>query len=300
MAKAKLVTVLAVIVSASIIRLMIEVVDIFSRVREIIHSYRFLDAVLMAVVGIIVIQLIASATLSAFKHLGRATYVIRNIILIIGYIALALGIGVVLGLSPEGVLAGATFSGLILGLALQPVLSNFFSGLLILLSGYLKPGQEVRIAGLPVALLSFPAYKFFSRDMLVPSLRGTIVEIGLLYTKILDLDGNLIKISNNMLLSNSMVLTETEEEKRVQIRYEFPVTCNPDEVLAELHLSLGKILGDYRLYIEEQSDKQYYIVIVITTAPPKISARAYRSEVLKEIVKVHRKLLLENRCRPPA
>lgn len=297
-----LVLIIAIITLVISVRLLFYVFNIFEllgmpvELVEILIKYRLLDIVLAIVVGVITIQFLALSIYSILKPHGRSAYFVRNVIIVVGYIVLVFVIGILLGLGAESILASATFSGLIIGLALQPVLSNFFSGLIILSTGYLKPGQEVRLAGVPLSLLAFPAYKFFSRDYIVPNIRGTIVEIGFMYTKILDTDGNLVKISNNMLLNNSMVMEETEEERRIQVRYEFPVTCDPDIVISELRSIFDKKLSDYRLLIEEQSDKQYYIVLLTTTAPPKTSGRVYRSTILKEIIKVHRKLLLEKKC----
>lgn len=297
-ARTRLTVVLMIIILVSVTRILIDlsVAGIPNEVKEVLHRYKVVDAVLAVIVGVIVVQLTASTALIYLKPFGKAAYLIRNVILIVGYIILAFIVGGILGLSSESVLASATFSGLIIGLALQPVLSNFFAGLIILTTGFLRPGQEIRLAGIPLTFLPFPAYKFFSRDYVVPSIRGTVVEIGFMYTKILDVDGNLIKVSNNMLLNSSIVLEESEGEKRIQIRYEFPVTCNPDEVLSELHTVLRKILDEYKLYIEEQSDKQNYIVIITALVPPKVSTRAYRSTILKEIIKIHRRFLLENKC----
>jgi len=255
-----------------------------------------LNSIVIVVAGIIIIQLFASASMIWLKGFKEA-YFIRNVILVVGYILLAIAIVSSLGIGGEGLLASATFSGLVFGLALQPVLSNFFSGLLILLSGYLKPGQMVRIAGaIPLSLLAFPAYKFFSRDYIIPSLKGQVIEIGFMYTKILDVDGQIVKIPNTMLFSSSIVIEKSSESKVIQVRYEFPVMCNPDDVLMRLHKRVSAILKDYRLYIEEQTDKQYYIVLLIAEAPPKVKTREFRSAILKEFIKTHRELINERIC----
>ncbi|MEL9940178.1 MAG: mechanosensitive ion channel family protein [Ignisphaera sp.] len=263
---------------------------------EFYNTYRSVFiALFVAIGGAITIQLLASAVHILFKG-SREAYFVRNIVLVLGYTILLLAIVITLGIGSEGVLAGATFSGLIIGLALQPVLSNFFSGLLILLSGYLKPGQTVRIAGnIPISLLAFPAYKFFSRDYMIPSLKGQILEIGFMYTKILDADGQIVKIPNTVLL-NSIVIEKSEESKTIQVRYEFPIVCNPDNVLYELHRRLQMVIKSYRLYIEEQIDKQYYIVLLIAEAPPNVKTREFRSMILKEFIKTHRDLTNSGIC----
>lgn len=303
MSRLKFVALIVVVVTAIVaVRVVFELIDLTkvlgipSDVVKILREFRILDVVLTLIIGIVLIQSLASFTYSLLKQHGRSALLVRNVVLIMGYIALSFAIGTILGLGREGILASATFSGLIIGLALQPVLSNFFSGLIILTTGYVKPGQEIKLAGIPLAFISLPAYKFFSRDIHIPNIRGTVVEVGFLYTKILDTDGNLLKVSNNMLLSNSVVMVETEEERRIQVRYEFPVTCDPDVVFTELQNVFDKMLRDYKLFIEEQSEKKYYIVLLTTITPPKTSGRIYRSNILKEMIKVHRRLVIENKC----
>lgn len=284
------------------------IIIIVAVVRQIVRTYvvdyieiyfryeRIVDAVIALIVGVIVIQLLASAILIWLKR-SRESYTVRNIVIVLSYVVLGFIIASLLGLSSEGILASATFSGLVIGLALQPVLTNFFAGLIILFSGFLKPGQVVRVSGsIPVTTLTLPAYKFFSRDYIVPSVKGVVVEIGLIYTKILDTDAQIIKIANSVLLT-SVVFEETEEQKTVQIRYEFSIECNPDDILEEINKTLQTMLNDYKIYIEEQSDKQNYTVLIVATTPPSTKAREFRSHVLKEIIKMHRIFLKENKCR---
>ncbi len=183
---------------------------------------------------------------------------VRYVVLFFGYITLAVIVATVLGVSGESIVASTTFSGLVLGLALQPVLLNFFAGVHMLLPGFIKLGQDVKVAGsLPVSPLAFPAYKFFGRDYIIPSIKGEVLEIGLLYVEVLDIDEQVIKVANMALLSSSVVLGEAEESKVTQVRYEFSVMCSPDEVLPKPRKPLQTLLGSsYSLYIEEQSYKQ--------------------------------------------
>ncbi|MEM2466345.1 MAG: mechanosensitive ion channel family protein, partial [Candidatus Bathyarchaeia archaeon] len=192
--------------------------------------------------------------------------------------------------------AGATVSGLIIGLGLQPILANLFAGLIILGTGFLKPGTEVKISGgLPLSAVAFPAYKMFSRDEFMPTLRGIVMEVGLLHTKILSDSGEMVKIPNNLAFSNSVVMEEKEEPKTVRVRYEFPVEYDPDNVLAKLWKALSKNFQEFRVYVEEQSDKNYYIVLVVAKTPPNVKVREFRSEILKRIIKVHRELTRESK-----
>ncbi|MGB9853976.1 MAG: mechanosensitive ion channel family protein [Candidatus Bathyarchaeales archaeon] len=259
---------------------------------EYLNYFRIVRALTIIVFGALALELVASVITRRLKHLGREVYLIRNVILVIGYIVLGLMVLAVFEVTGISAVAGATVSGLVIGLGLQPILANLFAGLIILGTGFLKPGTEVKISGsLPLSTIASPAYKMFSLDEFMPTLRGVVMEVGLLHTKILSDSGELVKIPNNMAFSNSVVMEEKEEPKTIRVRYEFPVEYDPDMVLGKLQERLSKEFTDFRAYVEEQSDKNYYIVIALATTPPNVKVRDCRSKMLKQIIKVHRELM---------
>lgn len=262
---------------------------------QYLNYFRIVRGLTIIVLGALAIELVASVITRRLKHIGREVYLIRNVILVIGYIVLGLMVLAVFEVTGISAVAGATVSGLVIGLGLQPILANLFAGLIILGTGFLRPGNEVKISGgLPLSTVAFPAYKMFSRDEFMPTLRGVVMEVGLLHTKILSDIGELVKIPNNMAFSNSVVMEEKEEPKTIRVRYEFPVDYDPDMVLARLQDALGKEYKDFRTYVEEQSDKNYYIVIALATTSPNTKVGDCRSKMLKKIIKVHRELIKAN------
>jgi small-conductance mechanosensitive channel len=269
-------------------------------IREAYMNYfRIVRALTVIIVGVLALEVVASVITRRFRHLGREVYLIRNVILVIGYIVLGLMILAIFEVTGVTAVAGATVSGLIIGLGLQPILANLFAGLIILGTGFLRPGTEVKISGgaLPLSAVSFPAYKMFSLNEFIPTLKGVVVEVGLLHTKILSDSGEIVKIPNNLAFSNSIVMEEKEEPKTIRVRYEFPVEYDPDIVLARLQEAISQELKDFRVYVEEQSDKKYYIVLVLATTPPNAKVRECRSRLLKQIIKVHRELIKQNQPR---
>ncbi|MEM4718092.1 MAG: mechanosensitive ion channel family protein [Desulfurococcaceae archaeon] len=256
-----------------------------------------IQALIILVVGISIIEYIARTIMQHAKRVGAEALLVRNIVLVLGYIVIGVTVASVLGLGGEPLIASATFSGLIIGLGMQPILSNFFAGLIILGTGFLKPGKKIKLAGpnIPLSAISFPAYKSFSRDVVIPQLRGTVVEIGLMYTKVLLDTGELIKLSNSMLFGNSIVFEEDEilESPRVQVRYEFPITFDPDMVIRKIKDSLNNLSENIEVYLEEQSDKNYYIVIVIAHTPEGVKVREFRSIILSRLIKVQKEMELE-------
>lgn len=269
-------------------------------IRQIYFTYsNIIRALTTIMIGMIIIETIASTVTMKLRYLGREVYVVRNIIIVGGYIIIGFILLTIFETTGVGTIAGATVTGLIVGLGLQPIIANLFAGLIILGTGFMRPGTKIKIAGgIPLSPVLLPAYKAFSKDEHIPTLRGTVIEIGLMHTKILSDDGELVKISNNLALNNSIVLEEKSEPKTVRVRYEFPVKYDPEVVLSMLREELNKNFNECKIYLEEQSDKTYYIVIVVAEAPPHTKIREFRSEILKNIIKVHRSLEQKQQLSP--
>lgn len=259
---------------------------------------RVVQAVITLAIGVLFIEYLARRIMWQVKRLGSEALLIRNVTLVLGYIVIGVLVLSLLGVSGESLLASATFSGLIIGLGMQSVLSNFFSGLIILGSGFLRPGKTIKIAStsIPVANISFPAYKAFSRDVQTPTLKGTVVEIGLMYTKIALETGELVKIANSMLFTSTVVFEEEEEEiepTRVQVRYELPIEYDPAHVISLAKKVLSDLSRNIEIYVEEQSDKNYYILIVVAHKPKEYKTREFRSKILERLINLQKELRIK-------
>jgi small-conductance mechanosensitive channel len=253
---------------------------------------------LLAAAGILLIVYSISGPIlkSLLPNYGRKAYTIMSLIKIFAYVIAGIVLLTSLGLSPEVALAGGTFSGLIIGLAVQPVLSNFFSGLLVLLTGYVKPGDDVRLVTteIPYQWAFLPGYKYFSPDYVFVGYRGRIIEVGLLYTLMVSDSGVELKIPNRIIFNATIVnyTPETQLERVLQVRYEFKVEYDPDLVLERIRNVLSDMEGIEDITINEQSDKEYYIVQIRFFTPVGKDWRAIKSEILKRLIKVHRELKL--------
>ncbi|MEM2466346.1 MAG: hypothetical protein QXZ47_03510, partial [Candidatus Bathyarchaeia archaeon] len=94
--------------------------------------FNIIRAITIVVFGALALELVASVITRRLKHLGREVYLIRNVILVVGYVVIGLMILAVFEVTGITAVAGATVSGLIIGLGLQPILANLFAGLIIL------------------------------------------------------------------------------------------------------------------------------------------------------------------------
>ncbi|PMP91614.1 MAG: hypothetical protein C0171_02345, partial [Caldisphaera sp.] len=106
---------------------------------------------------------------------------IGNLFKILGYLIVIVVIVAFTRISTESALFGGTVTGLVLGLALQPVLGNLFAGLIILGTRFIKPGDIITVLNwqIPYQWAPNPGYKFFSPDYIAPGFKGRVLEIGL-------------------------------------------------------------------------------------------------------------------------
>ncbi len=109
---------------------------------------------------------------------------LRLVVLLSGYLIAAMSVCELVGLQLRQLLVGGAITGIILGLAAQPVLSNLFAGLVLLFARPYVPGQRVRVMS---GALNGPH-------------TGVIVSAGLLYTVLETGDGPL-NIPNSSLLA---------------------------------------------------------------------------------------------------
>jgi small-conductance mechanosensitive channel len=120
---------------------------------------------------------------------------LRLIVLLGGYLIAAISVCDLVGIQLRQLLVGGAITGIILGLAAQPVLGNLFAGLVLLFARPYVPGQQVRV---------------FSGAINGPH-KGMIISAGLLYTVLETPDGPL-NIPNSTLLAAAVGPAPLEED----------------------------------------------------------------------------------------
>jgi small-conductance mechanosensitive channel len=189
------------------------------------------------------------------------------------------------------ILQSSTLLGLILGLALQPVLSNLFAGVIILSTRYVEVGKKIRIISsqIPYTLTILPAYKFFSVESSDLGYKGVIKRVTLFYSVFETERGDEIKIPNSILLQ-SVVLDVEKENVVFSVRVEFPLKLKVS--LEELESRIKKELKGFKIvegpYFNEQSDKDYVFISLKIEA--KENWKKEKSEVLKRLLTLKEKL----------
>jgi len=121
---------------------------------------------------------------------------LRLVVLLGGYLIVAISVCDLVGLQLKQLLVGGAITGIILGLAAQPVLGNLFAGLVLLFARPYVPGQRVRVLS---GAINGPHV-------------GVIVSAGLLYTVLETADGPL-NIPNSSLLASAVGPSTAEDDE---------------------------------------------------------------------------------------
>jgi small-conductance mechanosensitive channel len=254
------------------------------------YVFKYVYAFLILTGGVVVtreLALVASRNLHGGDKRGL---LIGNAITVGGYIASAVTALTYASFSPTALLASATFGGLVLGLALQPTLGSFFAGVLILVSGTIRPGSEVRIMTwhIPFQWASNPGYKYFSPDQVYPGYLAEVREIGLFFTTVLTEEGQTMRLPNTIIATDAAVVTYTDRDYIFNVRYEFPSRFDPSTVLKRVK-EIASAYPVINCFINEQSDKQYYIVKVVLNAQQRDHA-LIKSDILTKLIALSQEL----------
>ncbi|MEZ0249193.1 MAG: mechanosensitive ion channel family protein [Thermoproteus sp.] len=234
--------------------------------------------------------------------IGDRAYSIGNTFKVLGYIAAITAGFLKLGVTSQIALLGGTVAGIVLGLALQPTLGNLFAGIIIMATNFVRVGDTVTILNwqVPYQWAFNPAYKYFSPDYILPGLKAKVVEINLFYTVAVTDTGREVKIPNSILLGGAVVDESSASWSsafRINVRVEFPLSVVDIDKLEESIRSLLSDLGVAAVYINEQSDKDYVIVLARLLVPRDKDWRAVKSEALKRLLKMRAELIKANEAR---
>jgi small-conductance mechanosensitive channel len=164
---------------------------------------------LLAIVGILIFLFFASTTLNMFTgsirkytypHLGvgRAA-TIQFTLRTIGYLLIILETLSLMNIPIQALLLGGAVTGIIVGVAAQQSLANFFASIILLISRPFKIGQRT--------IIKSGAFGEYT---------GIIIDMGLTHTRLEMDDGNVVLLPNATVLSSAAVmpLKQVDQSKK--------------------------------------------------------------------------------------
>ncbi|MFP3231786.1 MAG: mechanosensitive ion channel family protein [Acidilobus sp.] len=227
----------------------------------------YVYGILWLIASISVTQLIAMAIKSRLSStVGSANASsVAFIVRLSGYVIAFVVFLAIIRVGVTEALAAGGFTGLVVGLASQFVLSNIFGGIVIILTRPFRVGDRITFSTWQYGLI-VPSYppKFFSTDYLVPGYTGVVEEINLMYTVILSDDNVPIKVPNSVMAQAAIFVHSGNEVRRVRTRYEVPKDLDPEVVIKRLEkeLSALPIVADVpTIRVIESSQSTYVLAI---------------------------------------
>ncbi|MBX8635064.1 MAG: mechanosensitive ion channel family protein [Thermoplasmata archaeon] len=223
-------------------------------------------------------------------RIGKARAVsIHYVFILVAYILLLFIVFHAVGLSLTGLLVGGAFAGLILGQAASIVLSNFFGGLVLVLSKPIKAGDRITMATWQFGLFA-PAYppKFYSNDLLVSGYTCTVDSIGFIYVRMTTDDGRPLVVPAGIVVQALMIKNSDISTLRVRSKFEVEKALEPEIVIPRIIKEVKKITyvadGTEPVVMINETTFQSYVIAVDVVSNMQFE-EPVRSEVLRVIMK---------------
>lgn len=191
------------------------------------------SAVVILIVGLILTKILLKVFSGILEHsrLDPILYAfLRGMARIVLYILVAIVCMSALGVNTSSLVALLSVAGLAVSLALQNSLSNLAGGIMLLMTKPVTVGDFVEIAGQS----------------------GTVLEVGLVYTKVNTLDNKRISIPNSTIAAANIINYSTEGRRRVDLKftasYDSPVET-AKKALREAIDGQEKVLKDPEAFV---------------------------------------------------
>lgn len=246
--------------------------------------YVIAEAVLILAFGYAAIKLIEGAIISYGAQKERMDErSVARVVAFAGYSVLAILILSVFKVNLTGILIGAGFLGIVLGLASQNTLGNFFAGVTMMAAKPFANGDRVTFSTWQYGMMP-PSY---AHHAMLPGYSGIIEDIGLMYTKVKLDDGPIMLVPNGVLNQAAIINYSLSEVKDVVIRVELvkkdmPAFKKKAERLVRADKRLHKaIKGGISILVTDIGVSNYGIRVKVTVP---ISEEAYAIQKLSDIL----------------
>jgi len=192
---------------------------------ELENVLRILEIVSMVCIGFVFAYLLRKAlfrTLIRVLPQSLAHNIAKATFYTVAAITILIALGT-MGIDLTALVVAGGFAGIVVGFALQPILSNLFAGIYIMSEKALSPGELVEVNGV----------------------QGYVLEVSVMSTKIRSLDGAILRILNNEILN-----TVLKNFSRTPIRrIEFVVSIAYRENAEHVYKVINHVLDNHPLVL---------------------------------------------------
>lgn len=180
-----------------------------------------IDSIFQIGIGVAVLVLF-SIIVEILGHVKKSDDIAKEfirVVMLLGYSLLLFVVLNTLGINITGLLVGAGFVGIVVGLAAQTTLGNFFSGISILYAQPFKTGDKIGIHPYYYSV-SPPSYP---HGTMLFEIVGTVKSIGVMYTKILKDDMSIIFMPNSTISQSFIRNYSRSDVNQLRLRFEVPM-----------------------------------------------------------------------------
>ena len=229
-----------------------------------------IEIIIVLLIAIIIDRYVARKTRKIAKILDIPVEIVKSILTIVRFVLLLIVLLVIATIQlvpPEYFVGAGAIIGTAIGFGLSRFLSDYVSGLYVLMSGILRIGDYVRI----------------------DNEEGIVVDMTVSHTKIKRSDGSILSIANSTLAGKNVINYRVEEQGKTFYTYPIRITFDSSKSLSSIEKAIRDALEKYR---EEGIEANYYITsltrleigveIVFKTEKPEDIFRV-KSEVLARI-----------------
>lgn len=212
-----------------------------------------LPKLLLIVICLVVVKILLKITEKILhkSKLDKSLHaIIRSVTKILLLFVAVMIVAASFGINVSSLLAVLSIAGVAVSLAIQDILSNFFSGVVLLGAKPFKIGDFVTVGGQT----------------------GTIVETGLTHTKLHTLDNQVILVPNSAVTSNVITNVTAEDTRRVDFIFTASYEADTDKVKEALldAADVPQVLKDQPVFVAVnkygESSVEYTVRVWVNTA----------------------------------
>jgi small conductance mechanosensitive channel len=204
-----------------------------------------------------------------------------------GLIAAAFG---VFGFNITGLLVGAGFLGIVLGLAAQQVLGNVFAGVSLLISRPFEIGDRVTLAASTYSLMG----STYPHETQVSGFTGVVQEIGIFFTQVLLDDGNPSMFPNSVVIGSLIINHSRRDHRSVRVRVNLGRGLDYDVFKSSLLESLRKYetvdADRSSVEIVDLGDSTYQVLVSVWAR--SVSDESVKTMVIRQAMRIQKELNL--------
>lgn len=171
----------------------------------------WIHALIVGIAGIIIIEMVGRTIKDRVKSRNNETKVVGDLFEVVAYTILLIVILNELQVNVMGLLVGAGFLGIVLGLAAQSTIGNLIAGFELMASKPFSIGEKVTISTWQYGLIA-PTYQ---HDVMVPGFTGTVSKIGIMYTEMVADNGTPIVVPNSIM--NQAVIFNKKRVGKIRV-----------------------------------------------------------------------------------